>query len=118
MKRFIGVRTSFAGLHKWQDVPKDKANNFLQHEHRHVFNIEVMFTVEHVDRDIEFFEAEWHLQDVIQQLYGKEKIKNLGNRSCELIATELYNRMQEPYRGAVQQIKVQEDTENFAVIRP
>lgn len=118
MKRFIGVRSSFVGLHKWQDVPKDKPNNFLQHEHRHVFNLEIIFTVEHVDRNIEFFEAEWHIQDVITQLYGPDKIKKLGNRSCELVATEIYNKMQEPFRGAVQQVKVQEDAENFAMIRP
>lgn len=118
MKRFIGVKMSFEGLHKWQDVPKDKPNNFLQYLHRHVFKLELLFTVDHIDRQIEYFEAEWYLKDLIEKMYGPGHIKNLGNRSCELIATELYNRLEEPYRSAVKQVKVQEDDENFAIITP
>lgn len=117
MKTRIGVRTQFAGLHQWVDVPKGQVNSFLQYPHRHVFQIEALFNVTHSDRQIEFFDAQLHINDIVNKIYGKDDIKDLGSRSCEIIAREIYGAMSDPFRGALVWIKVQEDTENYAVIQ-
>lgn len=117
-RRFIGVKTSFAGVHHWVHVPKNQTNSFLQFPHRHRFNLDLMFKVDHVDRQIEYFEAEIEIQAVISKLYGPDLIKDLGNRSCELIGTEIYSNLSKRYQEAVIQIKVQEDDEGYAVIQP
>jgi hypothetical protein len=75
--------------------------------------------VSHDDRQIEFFDAVWHVNYVVDSLYGSQGShtpKVLGAKSCEMIAKEIFGQLTEPYRSAVVWIKVQEDDENYAVV--
>lgn len=117
MEKFIGVKTSFVGLHRWKDAPEDKVIKFLRDLHRHQFHIQLLFAVTHEDRQLEFFETELYVREIVNLLYGRDEIKNLGNRSCETIGMDLYEHMTDPYRKSLQSIKVMEDEENFALLK-
>lgn len=116
MNRYIGVKAHFTGLHCWPSAPTGGKIGFLQNSHRHVFNLELVFSVTHEDRQLEFFETELYVNSLVKALYGKEDIKDLGSRSCEAVALEIHDQMGEKYQDAIQTIKVQEDDENYALL--
>lgn len=117
MKKFIGVKTNFRGLHRWPDAPLDRPIWFLRNPHRHIFNITAHFEVTADDRQLEFFEAALHIDEVVEGLYGKASIKDLDNRSCETIALQIIEKLKSPYKEALVSMKVQEDDENYALIQ-
>lgn len=85
----------------WDDV------SFLGHPHRHVFHFRVWIEVHHNDRDIEFIQFKRWLEG----LYHTHTLE-LDNQSCEMIADQLAERIQNKYPGRWLKISVAEDNEN------
>jgi len=115
MNRCIWVTFSKEGVHKypgadtdpnlatgdWDDV------SFLGVPHRHIFHFKVWIEVFHDDRDIEFIQFKrW-----LESLYNEEVIQ-LNNKSCEMIADNLAEQIQDRYPGRFVKISVAEDNEN------
>lgn len=82
-KSYIKVRTQFEGFHHYPSAGDiDPRIKFLEHEHRHIFKVEVKIEVTHLDRELEFFLVKWELEKFI-------KSGNMNHRSCEMIAKEI-----------------------------
>ena len=86
----------------WDDV------SFLGYKHRHIFHFKVWIEVFHDDRDIEFIQFKrW-----LQRLYNQDSVLELNNKSCEMIADELYQAINDKYPNRFVRISVAEDNEN------
>lgn len=89
----------------WDDV------SFLANKHRHIFHFFVRVTVNHNDRDIEFIQFKrW-----LERLYDQGTL-DLDYKSCEMMADELAEKIQEKYPAREIEIRVFEDNENGAVL--
>lgn len=111
-KTYIKVRTEFEGFHFYPKAGDINSKiRFLEHEHRHIFKLEVKISVNHLDRELEFFLVKWALQDFI-------KSGNMDHRSCEMIATEILNNHLIPLYGnnRYYEIIVSEDGESDGII--
>jgi len=86
----------------WDDV------SFLGYKHRHIFHFRVWIEVFHDDRDIEFIQFKRWLQN----LYNQDGVLELNNKSCEMIADNLYKAINDKYPGRFVRISVAEDNEN------
>ena len=87
--------------------------SFLASPHRHIFHFRVSIDVFHSDRDIEFIQFKRWLEN----LYSPSKDNNssvleLNNKSCEMIADDLYLKIAERYQNRAVEIEVSEDGEN------
>ena len=117
--RSIWVTFSKEGIHKypaaledpnlatgdWDDV------SFLGYAHRHIFHFRVAIDVFHDDRDIEFIQFKRWLEG----LYNSNTLE-LNHRSCEMIAEELAQQINNKYPGRDIEITVAEDNENGATM--
>ena len=72
------VRTTFTGTHCWPDVPAGWPHEYLKHEHRHLFHVEVKVQQYHDNRDVEFL---FLLDRVIECCHGGK----LDGKSCEMM---------------------------------
>lgn len=85
--------------------------SFLGYPHRHIFHFRVSIEVTHNDRDIEFIQFKrWLLN-----LYNSSTIE-LNNKSCEMIADDLYLQISQKYPSRTVHIEVSEDGENGCLI--
>jgi len=112
IQTYIKIRTDFEGFHKYPNAGSiDPRIKFLEDEHRHIFKVEVMISVTHLDRELEFFLVKWALQDFI-------KAGDQNHRSCEMIATDILQNHLIPNYGANRQyqISVSEDGENDGIV--
>ena len=118
--RLIWVTFEKEGLHKYPaalDNPSLRTGDeydvsFLGYIHRHIFKFKVWISVEHNDRDIEFIQFKrW-----LEKLYA-DKVLQLDFKSCEMIAEDLYKRINDRYPGRTVSIDVSEDGENGALMR-
>jgi len=112
IQTYIKIRTEFEGFHKYPNAGSiDPRIKFLEDEHRHMFKVEVMISVTHLDRELEFFLVKWALQDFIK---GGDQ----NHRSCEMIATDILNNHLIPNYGANRQyqVTVSEDGESDGII--
>jgi hypothetical protein len=112
IQTYIKVRTEFEGFHKYPNAGSiDPRIKFLEDEHRHMFKVEVMISVTHLDRELEFFLVKWALQDFI-------KAGDQNHRSCEMIATDILENHLIPSYGDNRQyqIVVSEDGENDGIV--
>ena len=89
----------------WDDV------SFLGYAHRHIFHFRVAIDVFHDDRDIEFSQFKRWLEG----LYNSNTLE-LNHRSCEMIAEELAQQINNKYPGRDIEITVAEDNENGATM--
>ena len=89
----------------WDDV------SFLGYAHRHIFHFRVAIDVFHDDRDIEFIQFKRWLEG----LYNSNTLE-LNHRSCEMIAEELAQQINNKYPGRSITITVAEDNENGATL--
>lgn len=90
---------------KWDDV------SFLGYAHRHIFHFRVAIDVQHNDRDIEFIQFKrW-----LESLYSDGTLE-LNHRSCEMIAEELAQQINNKYPNRSITISVAEDNENGATL--
>lgn len=110
----INVSTMFNGVHHWKDAPDAVA--FLRNEHRHFFYVNVTFEVHHADRYLEFLIVKNFIDGLIISQFGEyhpdlPNTRQLGERSCEMIAKVLYDLIEAVY-PTVQSVSVSEDGEN------
>jgi hypothetical protein len=111
-KTYIRVRTEFEGFHFYPGAglinPKIA---FLEKEHRHMFKVEVKISVDHLDRELEFFLVKWALQDFI-------KSGNQNHKSCEMMATDILQHHLIPNYGSQRyyEITVSEDGESDGIV--
>ena len=85
--------------------------SFLGYPHRHIFDFRVSIDVQHNDRDIEFIQFKrW-----LEALYVEGTVV-LHNKSCEMIADDLYLQIASRYPGRAVTIEVSEDGENGCTI--
>ncbi len=108
MKKLIVVKTQFAGIHQWLDCNLPNVE-FLSYPHRHMFYITVKCNVTHNDREKEFFNVKYKIDEFIRKNYPSECF--IGTRSCEDIAEEILKGID----GAVF-VSVFEDNENGAEV--
>jgi len=108
---YIKVRTEFEGFHFYPLAGSiDTRIKFLENEHRHMFKVEVKISVEHLDRELEFFLVKWALQDFI-------KSGDQNHKSCEMIATDiLENHLLPKYGERYYEVVVSEDGESDGIV--
>ena len=108
---FIKIRTEFEGFHYYPNAGEiDPRIKFLEHEHRHMFKVEVKISVTHLDRELEFFLVKWALQEFIEA-------GNQNHKSCEMIATDiLQNHLLPSYGERYYEIVVSEDGESDGIV--
>lgn len=109
---FIKVRTEFEGFHKYPNASSiDPRIKFLETTHRHIFKVEVKISVNHSDRELEFFLVKWALSEFIES--GSK-----DNMSCEMIAQQiLENHLITTYGpDRYYEITVSEDGESDGII--
>ena len=121
-ERRIWVTFQMEGIHKYPAAATDPNLatgdqydvSFLAHPHRHMFHFRVWIDVWHNDRDIEFIQFKrW-----LVSLYSNTNpVLELDNRSCEMIADDLYLEIQGRYPGRTVWIEVSEDGENGCLIK-
>lgn len=113
-KKQIFVTFKKEGIHCYPDAGKNPVLSdvsFLQFSHRHLFGFKVTIDVTHNDRDIEFIQFKrW-----LESLYS-ENVLDLNKKSCEMIATELYEKINSKYSDRNVTISVDEDGENGAIL--
>lgn len=116
----IWVKFSKEGIHKYPAAETDPNLatgdeydvSFLALPHRHIFQFQVWIAVNHNDRDIEFIQFKrW-----LEKLYA-EKTLELNFRSCEMMAEELYEKINDRYPHREVWIEVSEDGENGAILK-
>jgi len=120
LPRMIWVTFEKEGMHRFPAAADDPNLatgdeydvSFLQYPHRHIFKFRVWIEVEHSDRAIEFIQFKRWLQN----LY-KDEVLELDFKSCEMIAEDLYQQIQDRYPGRDIWIEVSEDGENGAFIK-
>jgi len=108
---YIRVRTEFEGFHCYPNAGSiDPRIQFVENEHRHMFKVEVKISVDHLDRELEFFLVKWALNDFI-------KSGSQDHRSCEMIAQDiLVNHLIPKYGQRYYEIVVSEDGESDGII--
>lgn len=108
---FIRVRTEFEGFHYYPNAGSiDPRIKFLENEHRHMFKVEVKISVDHNDRELEFFLVKWALNDFI-------KGGNMNHKSCEMMADEILEFLLNQYgTWRHYQVVVSEDGESDGIV--
>jgi hypothetical protein len=119
-EKMIWVTFQREGIHRYPaalEDPKLKTGDeydvsFLGHPHRHIFHFKVYIQVFHDDRDIEFIQFKRWLNN----LYGQGELQ-LDYKSCEMIAEDLYLKINSKYPRRTVWIEVSEDNENGTFIK-
>jgi hypothetical protein len=88
--------------------------SFLGYPHRHIFHFKVSISVTHNDRDIEFIQFKRWLESLYN---GSEAVLQLDYKSCEMIAEDLYEKINARYPGRAVTLEVSEDGENGCYIQ-
>jgi hypothetical protein len=96
-------------LEKPEGVEHDVS--FLQHPHRHIFKFRVDVEVSDLNREVEFILMKRALQHVVDDEWAYD----LGAKSCEMMAFDLYEVVKE-FGWVPKRIEVSEDGENGAVV--
>ena len=117
--RYIKVSFQKEGIHKFPGAdtdPKYATGNwddvsFLGYPHRHIFHFYVTLGVTHNDRDVEFIQFKRELE----RLFTKN-VLHLDYQSCEMIAENLINYIEEHYPNRAVRVEVYEDDENGAIL--
>lgn len=101
----IIVRTQFEDYHKWAEAPEEVA--FLKNKHRHIFYVEIKCSVNHNDRELEFFMVKKQLDFFIEK-----GIKTMPEgKSCEMMASKLKQLLEGTYQRPFK-VAIFEDNEN------
>ena len=115
--KMIWVTFRKEGIHKYPaalEAPELATGDeydvsFLGYPHRHIFHFRVWINVTHNDRDIEFIQFKRWLEGLYN---GTEAVLQLDYKSCEMIAEDLYEKINARYPGRAVHIEVSEDGEN------
>lgn len=73
------------GFHFYPNAPKQVS--FLQHNHRHIFQIRAGYKVEDSNREKEIFIHQDFIKEYLYESYGNPC--HFDNMSCEMIAEEI-----------------------------
>ena len=103
--KMIWVTFQKEGIHKYPEAPEGV--EFLKYPHRHMFHFRVEMEVFHDDRDVEFI----LLKRELEALYSEGTLQ-LDFKSCEMMADDLYEYLEDKYEGRDIVIEVSEDGEN------
>lgn len=112
IKQFVYCTFRFEGFHCWPDAPDQVAH--LRSSHRHEFHVRAHVEVFHGDREVEFQLLKIELQELVAKWP-----KNLGARSCEMMAEHLISYIRSQYCKAQErriEVEVNEDGENGSVL--
>jgi len=117
--RYIKVSFQKEGVHKFPGAdtnPKYATGNWdevslLGYTHRPISNFYVTLGVTHNDRDVEFIQFKRELE----RLFTKN-VLHLDYQSCEMIAENLINYIEEHYPNRGVRVEVYEDDENGAIL--
>jgi hypothetical protein len=101
----IYITTQFEGIHKWDNAPDEV--KFLRYPHRHLFNVKVWFSVNHDDRDLEFFIMKRKLNNYILASIDQNDVG-----SCEMVCRKIAE-----MDSRITKVEVNEDNENGAVLQ-
>lgn len=103
---FIYITTQTEFIHAYPDAPDEVA--YLRNPHRHLAHIRIQVEVFDDDREIEFIMFKHRVDEYLD-------LNTMSNRSCEMIARELLEFVQQLY-GTHRDvsIEVSEDGENGA----
>lgn len=104
MKRFITIKTSFVGFHRWKDAPN--ICSFLRNWHRHIFYVKMIAEVSHNEREIEFITLKKDLDEYIHLNFDYEYFEY----SCETLAEKILLAFN------AHTVCVSEDDENGAIV--
>lgn len=114
-KRSIWITFRKEGIHQYPAAltdpnlaTKDQYDvSFLGYPHRHIFHFKIQIEVFHDDREIEFIQFKrW-----CENLYLNNTLQ-LNYKSCEMIADDLYEHINNKYPNRFVVIDVAEDGEN------
>lgn len=120
IKKFIKVSFQKEGVHFYPEAsldPKLKTGDwddvsFLGNKHFHYFYFYCTIEVFHDNREIEFIQfRRW-----LERLYDKGVLE-LNNKSCEMIAEELLNKIRETYPNRDITVEVFEDNINGSAVQ-
>lgn len=100
----IWVTTQAVKFHRWLNAPV--IASFLKDYHRHLFKYKLSIEVYHDDREVEFFQAQTHLIEVVNQ------IPRTSDMSCEQMGDFIATRFKEGYPDRKLIVEVSEDGEN------
>jgi hypothetical protein len=105
------VRTEFEGWHHYPNAGQiDPRIAFLELNHRHIFKVTVEISVNHLDRELEFFLVKWNLQQFITE-------SQMNHKSCEMIATDILNHLISTYGDdRYYLVTVSEDGESDGIV--
>lgn len=106
------------GIHKYPAALTDSKLNtgdmydvsFLGNPHRHIFHFKVWLDVFHDNRDVEFIQFKRWLEN----LYSTNTLQ-LNFKSCEMMADDLANLINQTYPDRNFSIEVSEDGENGCI---
>ena len=110
---YVWVTFQREGFHCYPRAGTDeslKDVNFLQYRHRHVFHFRV---------DIEVFDDDRELEIIMFKRYCEGLLGypiELDNKSCEMLARDLFSHISSKYPGRKIKVSVSEDNENGAVL--
>tara|TARA_R100001086_G_scaffold150141_1_gene79795 strand:- start:2254 stop:2604 length:351 start_codon:yes stop_codon:yes gene_type:complete len=82
VKQFMIADFEVEGFHHYPMAPEPV--EFLQYDHRHLFQIRMAWTVDHANREKEIFIYTDKVKNWIQTTFGSPA--QFNNRSCEMIA--------------------------------
>ena len=105
--QYIEIITDFQAIHNWPECNIEEVK-YLRNPHRHKIILTVQIETSK-DRQIEFFMLKDEVDDIINNLYGNSKTKNLGRKSMEEICSDVLYALQEKYKNIAISIKASED---------
>ena len=119
VKKYIFVQFQKEGVHKYPEAataPELATNDwddvsFLAVPHRHIFHFKLKIEVLDDNREIEFIQCKrqcekWYNQGTLE----------LNNKSCEMMASDLYELASTKWPNRDMIIEVSEDGENGAIV--
>ena len=108
MKTSAKVRFRREGLQHYPSAEGDE--EFLKHEHRHMFHFKVLVEQFHDNRDVEYIRLKRFLTDNFEA-------GDFDNQSCEMIAKDVVELVESEF-GSDREVVVEvtEDGENGAVV--
>lgn len=111
--KMIWVTFQKEGIHRYPaalNSPELADVRFLGFDHRHMFHFKVSIEVFHDDRDLEFIQFKrWLIS-----LYDNKL--EFNHKSCEMLADDLANTIQQKYPNRKLTIEVSEDGENGVTV--
>jgi len=115
IRQFIEIITDFQAIHNWPECSIEEVS-FLKYPHRHKIIINVKIET-NKDRQIEFFVFKNKIDNIIDNLFGKEKTKQLGRMSMEEISMKILNEIKKEYNNCYIEVGASEDGQVKGVVQ-